>query len=50
VRYAASGTDETKTIQERDINGALNVVSVEARKSDQPSAAQIPTAPSEKPK
>jgi hypothetical protein len=50
VRYAASGTDETKTIQERDINGALNVVSVEARKSDQPSAAQVPTAPSEKPK
>jgi len=50
VRYAASGTEENKTIQERDINGALHVVSVESRKSDQPSAAQVQTAPSEKPK
>jgi hypothetical protein len=50
VRYAASGTDETKTIQERNVNGTLNVVSVESRRSDQPSAAQIQTAPSEKPK
>jgi hypothetical protein len=50
VRYAASGTDQTKTIEERDINGTLNVVSVESRKSDQPSAAQEQTVPSEKPK
>jgi hypothetical protein len=50
VRYAASGTDETKTIQESDINGAFNVVSVEARKSDQTPPAQAQTAPSEKPK
>jgi hypothetical protein len=50
VRYAASGTDETKTTEERDINGAFNVVSVEARKSDQAPAAQAQTAPSEKPK
>jgi hypothetical protein len=50
VRYAASGTEENKTIQERDINGALHVVSVESRKSDQPTAAQGQTAPSEKPK
>jgi len=50
VRYAASSTDETKTIQERDINGALNLVSIESRKSDQRSAAQVQTAPSEKPK
>ncbi len=50
VRYAASGTDQTKTIEERDINGTLNVVSVESRKSDQPSAEQGQTAPSEKPK
>jgi hypothetical protein len=50
VRYAASGTDETKTIQERDVNGAFNVVSAEARKSDQASAPQAQAAPSEKPK
>jgi hypothetical protein len=50
VRYAAPGTEETKTIQQRDINGAFNVVSVEARKSDQAPAAQAQTATSEKPK
>jgi hypothetical protein len=50
VQYAATGTEETKTIQERDINGVFNVVSVEARKSDQTPAAQAQTAPSEKPK
>jgi hypothetical protein len=50
VRYAASGTEETKTVEERDINGAFNVVSVEAQKSDQAPAAQVQLAPSEKPK
>jgi hypothetical protein len=50
VRYAATGTEETKTNQERDINGAFNVVSVEERKSDQTPAAQAPTTTSEKPK
>jgi hypothetical protein len=50
VRYAASGTDETKTIQERDVNGAFQVVSVETRKSDQAPAPQVQAAPSEKPK
>jgi hypothetical protein len=50
VRYAASGTEETKSIQERDINGAFNVVSTEARKSDQAPATRAQTAPSEKPK
>jgi hypothetical protein len=50
VRYAASSTEETKTIQERDINGALNVVSVESRKSDEAPTAQVKIAPSEKPK
>ena len=49
VRYAASGTEETKTIEERDINGAFHVVSVEARKSDQAPAAQAPITPAEKP-
>jgi hypothetical protein len=50
VRYAASGTEEIKTIEEHDINGAFSVVSVEARKSDQAPAAQEQLAPSEKPK
>ena len=50
VRYAASGADETKTIQERDVNGAFQVVSVETRKSDQAPAPQVQAAPSEKPK
>jgi hypothetical protein len=50
VRYAASGTDETKTTQERDINGAFHVAFVETRKSDQAPAPQVQVAPSEKPK
>jgi hypothetical protein len=50
VKYAASGTQQTKTVQERDINGTLNVVSVETRKSGQTPAAQEQTAPSDKPK
>jgi hypothetical protein len=50
VRYAASGTEETKTTQERDINGTLHVVSVEASKSDQAPAGRVQIAPSEKPK
>ena len=50
VRYAATGTEETKTIQERDINGAFNVASVEARKFDQTPAAPAQAAASEKPR
>ncbi len=34
VRYSAFGTQETKTVQSRDIHGNLNVVSVEAEKSN----------------
>ncbi len=49
VRYAASGTQQTKTVQERDGNGNFNVVSVETRKSDQASPAEKPTAPAKKP-
>jgi hypothetical protein len=42
VRYGASGTQQTKTIQVHD--GNLNVVSVDTRKSDQaPAAAQTPS-------
>jgi hypothetical protein len=47
VRYGASGTQQTKTIQEHDLNGNLNVVSVEKRKSDQ--VAPPAQAPSDKP-
>jgi hypothetical protein len=35
VQYAGSGTQQTKTVQTRDINGGFNVVSVETQKSDQ---------------
>jgi|HubBroStandDraft_6_1064221.scaffolds.fasta_scaffold00297_16 hypothetical protein len=49
VRYDASGTQQTKTIQVRDINGTFNVVSVETRKSDEVPAEQVPIAPSDKP-
>jgi hypothetical protein len=48
VQYADSGTRQTKTIQERDINGNLNVVSVETRKSDPVPAAQGQKAPPDK--
>ena len=50
VRSGASGTQQTKTIQERDINGNLNVVSVETQKSGQVPAEHVQTTPSEKPK
>lgn len=49
VRYAASGTQQTKTVQVRDGNGTFNVVSVETRKSDQVAPAQAPKAASDKP-
>jgi hypothetical protein len=47
VRYGASGTHQEKTIQERDVNGNLSVVSVEKRKSDQ--VVPPAQAPSDKP-
>jgi len=50
VRYGASGTQQTKTIQAHDINGTFSVVSVETTKSDQAPAAQVQIAPSDKPK
>ena len=48
VRYGASGTQSTKTIQVRDGSGTFYVVSVEKRKSDQVPAAQVQIAPSDK--
>ena len=49
VQYGASGTQQTKTVQARDANGAFNVISLETRKSDQVPAAREQTAPSDKP-
>ena len=49
VLYGASGTQQTKTTQVRDVNGTWNVVSVETGKSDQVPAEQVETAPSDKP-
>jgi hypothetical protein len=49
VQYAASGTQQTKTVQERDVNGNFNVVSVETRKSDEAPAVKAQTAPPDKP-
>jgi hypothetical protein len=49
VQYGASGTQQTKTVQVRDANGAFNVISLETRKSDQVPAAREQTAPSDKP-
>jgi hypothetical protein len=50
VRYAASGTQQTKTTQTRDANGAFNVVAVQTEKSDQAPAGQVQRAPSDKPR
>jgi hypothetical protein len=44
VRYAAPGTQETKTTQERDLNGNWKVVSVETRKSDEAPPAAATTS------
>jgi hypothetical protein len=49
VRYAASATEQTKTIQARDANGTFNVISVQTEKSDQVPPAQLSKAPSHKP-
>lgn len=48
VKYGASSSQETKTIQAADLNGNSSVVSVEERKSDQVPAQQVQTAPSDK--
>jgi hypothetical protein len=50
VRAAASGAQATQTIQMRDANGSLEVVSVDTSKSDNVHAIQVQIGPSEKPK
>ena len=49
VRYATSGTQQTKTVQEPDGNGNFNVVSVETRKSDGVSPTEKSKATADKP-
>jgi hypothetical protein len=48
MRYGASGTQSTSTIQVRDAGGSFNVVSVDTRKSDQVPVKPVQTAPPEK--
>lgn len=50
VRYAASGTLQTKTIQVRGSDGTFNVVSVETKKSDEVPSAQAPMVSQDKPR
>jgi hypothetical protein len=50
VRPGATGAQATRTIQTRDVNGSLGVVSVDTSKSDNVQAIQVQIAPSGKPK
>jgi CheY-like chemotaxis protein len=50
VRPGASGAQATRTIQARDANGSLPVISVDTTKSDNLHAIQIQIAPSGPPK
>jgi hypothetical protein len=50
VRPAASGAQATRTVQARDTNGNLDVISVDTTKSSNIHAIQIQIAPPEKPK
>jgi hypothetical protein len=50
VRPGPSGAQATRTIQVRDANGSLKLVSVDTTKSDNIHAIQVQVAPSEKPK
>jgi hypothetical protein len=48
VRYAASGTQHTKTVETRDLNGNFKVVYAEAGKSSQVPTDRVQKAPSDK--
>ncbi len=50
VRPGASGAQATRTIQARDANGGLPVISVDTTKSDNLHAIQVQIAPSDAPK
>ncbi|HXY50690.1 MAG TPA: hypothetical protein VEI01_14645 [Terriglobales bacterium] len=47
---SSSGTRETRTIQGRDANGDLNIISVDMTQSDKAPAIEVQIAPAEKPK
>ena len=49
VHYAASGTQQTKTMETRNSSGNFSVVFVQTEKSEQVPPAQVPNAPSDKP-
>lgn len=49
VKYATTGTQKTKTVENRDANGKFNTVSVETQESTQASSTQHATLPSHKP-
>jgi hypothetical protein len=50
VRSGPSGAQAVRTVQVRDANGSLGVVSVDTAKSDNVHAIQVQMAPSDKPK
>ena len=50
VSSGASGAQATRTIQMRDPNGSIGVVSVDTTKSDKVNTVQVQVAPPEKPK
>jgi hypothetical protein len=49
VKYAASGTEQTRTVGIRDANGSFSTVFVETKKSTQPAPVQKAPAPADKP-
>ncbi|MFZ0523292.1 MAG: hypothetical protein WAL95_19845, partial [Candidatus Acidiferrales bacterium] len=50
VQYAASGTQQTKTVQAPDANGTFQVISVETQKSDEVPPKQTPPASPDTPR
>jgi hypothetical protein len=49
VKYAATGTQKTKTVENRDANGKFKTVLVETQESTQAHPTQQVTLPSHKP-
>jgi hypothetical protein len=48
ARSGSSGVEDTRTVEVRDVNGNLNVVSVDMTKSDNARAIQVQIAPPQK--
>jgi hypothetical protein len=49
VKYAATGTQKTKTVEDRDANGKFKTVLVEMQESTQAPHTQHATLPSHNP-